>query len=78
MDTTREFDIVTKNKLIECKNINWSKITLKDIDRARRKFANQEKIATSQGKIFEVHSKQLIPQDWKEWFVKKGITFFEG
>lgn len=74
----REFDIITQNKLIECKNINWEKLTEDRIRDLKEQFAEQLKIAKDIGKEFEVHSKNLIPKMWKKWFEKKGIKFLEG
>jgi hypothetical protein len=77
-DKFREFDIITETKLIECKNIDWLKVIGDDIGDMKGKFGQQSAIAKGLNKLFEIHSKQPIPQDWKSWFIKKGITFFEG
>ena len=74
----REFDIITQTKLIECKNIDWLKVAVEDVGDMKGRFGQQASIAKGLGKLFEVHSKQPIPQAWKSWFVQKGITFFEG
>jgi len=57
---------------------DWLKIVGDDIGDMKRKFGQQSAIAKGLNKLFEVHSKQPIPQDWKTWFIEKGITFFEG
>jgi hypothetical protein len=74
---TREFDIVTKTKLIECKDINWAYKSEEAIAKMKSIFGSQLKVALEDGRCFEVHSKQLLPVDIKRWFVKKGIKFFE-
>jgi len=76
LNGVREFDIITKNKLIECKNIDWYK--MKNIFKTQGKFGHQHKIAQKFGKIFEIHSKTPIPIEWKNWFIKQGIKFVEG
>jgi hypothetical protein len=76
--TSREFDIITKNKLIECKNINWAKNVRDPNNSMPIRFGAQAKIAKGHGKIFEIHSKQAIPDEWKHWFREKNITFIEG
>jgi len=75
---SREFDSATQTKLIECKNIDWTKQLQHDgIDSICGKFGEQAKVANEVSKKFEVYSKQLIPIKLKSWFIKKGITFFE-
>jgi len=76
--TSREFDIITSKRLIECKNIDWSKITPGELAKRKGQFGNQMKIAKGLGKTFEVHSKWSIPDVLKQWFRKKGIPFIEG
>ena len=71
----KEFDIVTKTKLIECKNIDWLKT---DINRFKSLISQQMAIAKKLGKTFEFYSKQPIPSSLKEWLNSKGILFFEG
>jgi hypothetical protein len=63
MAATREFDIVTKTK--------------KEVADAFSKLCQQKQIALEKGKIFEMHSRQMIPNEIKEWLCKKGINFFE-
>ncbi len=70
-----EFDIITKTKLIECKNINWSKV-LNESD-LKANLMSHLTIAKQHKKIFEVHSKTKIPQKWKDWFNEKGIIYIE-
>ncbi|MGB8367451.1 MAG: hypothetical protein WCD44_03775, partial [Candidatus Babeliales bacterium] len=76
--TSREFDIITNKRLIECKNINWATISIAELDKKKKIFGQQIKIAKGLNKVFEIHSKWLIPDELKQWFIKKGIQFFEG
>jgi len=75
---SREFDIITNKRLIECKNINWKTISPEELGRRKGQFGSQLKIAKGLGKMFEVHSKCPIPDELKQWFIKKGIRFIEG
>lgn len=77
VNTLREFDIITKNKLIECKNWDWFSKTEKDIADALNKLCQQNQLALEKGKIFEMHSRQSIPANIKTWLHKKGIIFVE-
>jgi len=74
---SREFDIITSKRLIECKNIDWSKITEERLADMKSKFGKQKKVAKGLDEIFEVHSKRPISDSWKQWFRKKGIQFVE-
>lgn len=74
----REFDIATKTKLIECKNIDWSRLDVKDISRMKGIFGEQQMIARKYGYTFEIHSKNLISEEMKQWLTKKAIIFIEG
>lgn len=74
---SREVDIVTKTRLIECKNIDWSKLSANVLEKHKSSFGELKKIATELGKEFNVLSKRPIPDSVKEWLIKKGITFFE-
>jgi len=71
------FDIVTSKRLIDCKNIDWSKIRGKLLNDMKNRFVMQIKMAKKLGTTFEVHSKTPISDIWKEWFGKKGIRFVE-
>ena len=74
----REFDIITKTKLIECKNIDWTNKIGKIANKLRTSLSDQQKIAELQGKMFKLYSKNTIPADWKNWLNKKKIPFAEG
>lgn len=73
----REFDIVTKTKIIECKNIDWSIRIGKSAEKMRCDFGHWKSIAQKNGKIFELHSKNFIPQEWRDVLIKMGINFVE-
>ncbi|HEX4068696.1 MAG TPA: hypothetical protein VHX42_01235 [Candidatus Babeliales bacterium] len=73
----KEFDIVTKTKFIECKNIDWACKTSEDMQYMKEQFGMQKRIASDEGMLFEVFSKQPIPEVLKNWFSKKGILFCE-
>ena len=86
---SREFDLMTKTTLIECKNIEWKKFQLtgdqeldkkinKSICDAKSTFCTQKSIACRAGFSFEIHSKNKIPAEWENWFTEKNISFLEG
>ena len=77
-DGVREFDIVTETKLIECKDIDWLGKTKKDISDIYGQFGEQLAIAKTKNMVFQVCSKNVIPFEVKDWFIKNGIRFFEG
>lgn len=74
----REFDIITKTKIIECKNIDWSTLIGKSADRMKSNLGQWKSIAKSEAKAFELHSKKIIPQEWKDLLIKMGIHFVEN
>jgi hypothetical protein len=74
---TREFDIITTDKLIECKCISWDKYTGDRVGKMKSIFGEQQLVAEYHGKKFEIHS-PLIPEDWKNWLNEKKIRFIEG
>ncbi len=75
---TREFDIITFSKLIECKNINWDSLDINKIGTMKSSFGDQNSIAKELGLSFEIHSKNSIPENFKQWFKKNKIHFVEG
>ncbi len=72
---SRDFDISTQSKLIECKNWNWEQVNVTDI---RSKLQQQKLIADHLKKSYAVYSKGPIPENWKTWFIEKNIIFHEG
>ncbi len=70
-----EIDIITANRVIECKNISW----IRSINEYKEIFGIQLKYANEvTNKQFTVFSKHPIPEEIKSWFLKKGIEYFEG
>jgi hypothetical protein len=76
--SSREFDIITQSKLIECKAVDWSKLAVDKINDMKSIFKQQLNIAKHHGKDFQVHSKYALPNELKNWFNIQGIKFFEG
>lgn len=74
----REFDIETTKKLIECKNWDWTNVSLDRIKKLKSGLPQIQKIAQARGKMFEFHSKHSIPEDLKTWLKNKNISFKEG
>ena len=52
-----EVDIITSNKLIECKNYQWAVPSKDDMQSVQCQLSRLQKIARQHGKIFELHSK---------------------
>ena len=77
-ECAREFDIITKTKLIECKNIDWSKKIGLEAERFKSQVTDQKIIANAFNKHYELHSRSIIPESWKSWLKEKNITFVEG
>ena len=75
---TREFDIVSFSKLIECKNINWENLDINKIHTMKSTFGDQNSIAKELCLSFELHSKNLIPENFRQWLRKNTICFVEG
>ncbi len=74
----REFDIVTKTRLIECKNVDWLKLNAQDLDKYLRAFESQAAAAKEANTLFEIHSKQALTPSMKDWFMQNNIPFIEG
>ena len=77
---SREFDLRTNKRLIECKNIEWKKASGK---RLKKQFLDQRDLATHYNKtngtniMYVVCSKNPIPKRWKAWFHDNKIAFEE-
>ncbi len=69
-NSAREFDIQFADKLIECKNSQWSLVE-------KSKLKLQALIAAEEKKTFIVHSKIGIPPDDKKWLQDNNISFIE-
>lgn len=82
IERTLDIDIETVNKFIECKNWDWSKMSVEGIKDKLQHLQSSlpvlQKLSASLGKKFEFHSKHLIPDSLKEWLIKREISFFEG
>ena len=76
-----EYDIITKTKLIECKNTgSWEKYfkVPKDIEdfKIKLRFAIQN--AQDWGLTFELHSTSLVHPEIKQWCIENSVKFLEG
>ncbi len=79
-NTTRQIDIQTEYRCIECKNMHWSEFrNTKPTKKLIRQFLWQQAlIALLRPKhVYHVSSKQTIPESWKRWFEQQQIAFHE-
>ncbi len=76
---TKEFDIVTDNLLVECKDIGWesNKSKLRRQMKAQAAVAQQRKKMNQEPYRYVVHSRQPIPPGWKKWLKRKNIHYHE-
>ena len=81
----REIDLRTTERFIECKNVNWSANSNKNIQKKIRQQLLDEKELVKQynathgtGLDFILCSKQPISKTWKHWLDKNKIAFEEG
>ncbi|MGE0009216.1 MAG: hypothetical protein AB7F19_01630 [Candidatus Babeliales bacterium] len=73
-----EIDIITTTRFIECKNIKWEN-NIDAINDCKNTIGKQIKhIHEELGKRLTVFSKEPLPQELKNWFIKKNIEYFEG
>jgi hypothetical protein len=72
---TREFDIITTQRIIECKNINWAKKTYRKQFIAQKKAVKKLNKKNGTNLMYEVCSKQSIPQAQQQWFTTNNINF---
>lgn len=71
-----EFDVITKDVLVECKNYyNW---TPQAIEKIKSNSSIQNSVAQQLGRKFVFNSRGAIPNELKEWFTKKNINFCEN
>ncbi len=77
VSTSREMDIITPTRYIECKNVNWRQFSFseKQMEKARQAFIHQNKISINNDKIFEVHSKKSFTKSWKTWLNQQNIKY---
>ena len=83
----QEFDVITKTKLIECKNWNWnameSSILEKRITELESALGRKSKVANETNNTFALHVKYPLPKTdqfkniWKS-LIKNGIELIEG
>ena len=74
-----EFDGAYKNVWYEAKAGNfWENVALKDVNKWKSKFGNYKSVANSENKQFHIYSQGSIPKEFKDFFNKKGITYFEN
>jgi hypothetical protein len=77
-DCPRDIDIITLDKFVECKNINWDTLSPERVNQIMSGLPQLNKIATEHNKIFEFHSRQPIPENIKKWLISKNINYVEG
>lgn len=63
-----EYDIETRNYLVECKNILWKRRLLEESEELKDFFIRHQTGAHAQAKQFVIYSYRPIPDDWKQWF----------
>lgn len=78
VDEILDIDLVTTKKLIECKSGDWEAAPEVFLNKVRSRSADLKKIAESEHKIFELHSKNPLPENLKKWFKDNQINFIEG
>jgi hypothetical protein len=76
--SAREFDIITQDSWIECKDWTWERLIDADINTAKGTFQQQKLIAEAHNVSFEIYSKKPIPDFWKQLFTEMNIIFHEG
>jgi hypothetical protein len=74
----KEFDIIAGNELFECKNIDWTKCTTKEIDDFISAASQQAKIAKDLNMNFTYCSKHNLLDNMKAKFREFNIAFIEG
>lgn len=76
----RQFDILTSEYAIECKNIRWKPTLNKEL---QRQFLAQKNIIAHHNNLhnrtrqFQVSSRQPVPERWREWFKTNNIALHE-
>jgi hypothetical protein len=81
------FDLRTKYRIIECKDINWNdnpKENSPQTLKLRSQFMRQQKTVfllnqqCNTSYLYEVHSKRVVPEAWAAWFLANGISVVDG
>lgn len=83
---SREFDIITNDCWIECKDRNFEQIVLESTKSTPicTQLLDQKEIVDVHNKThrtsvtFQLYSKQVLPYTWKEWLNIHHIPFCEG
>lgn len=73
---SREFDIITNKRWIECKNICWN--ICRNSDKWIKQFKEQKSIASDYSVQYFVFSKKAIPESWQDWFKQQKIKFADS
>lgn len=69
----KQFDIITSERWIECKDLNWAILRGAKQHRIKRQLLHQKKIVDAHNRIenqpvrYELHSKQPMPRTWQQW-----------
>lgn len=72
---TREFDIITTRRWIECKDVHWDNIADKDLKGLEKQFADQKKIADEYGKKYTLYSKHPLSAALIKILAPLGIDY---
>jgi len=79
---TFDIDIVTTNKLIECKAWDWPRMELKEttdrVGKLQSSLGILRKLAAQEGKQLELSFKYKLPIDLRCWLIENKINFIEG
>jgi hypothetical protein len=75
---TLEIDIKTVNKLIECKCWDWSKVNPETVKKLQSSLPELKRLANNENRVFELYSKNRLPDSLKVWLNKNNILFVEG
>lgn len=76
----REFDVLTQNYAIECKNIRWKNEVNKKLTQqflAQKKIIDHKNRQSNYNRRFQVSSKQSVPECWHHWFAENDIDVYE-
>jgi ankyrin repeat protein len=72
-----EFDIETDDYLVECKNIQWSRITGAREHALKKSLQRHHEVVKRQGKEFMFYSRHECPEHWCTWLANEGIVRLE-
>ncbi len=71
----REFDILTEQFFVECKNRLWQSMEAKDLGEVKKQLVDQKALAESHEKPFIIISKAEIGTAFKKWLEEQGILY---